>query len=423
VASNDEQIELLIRRFGARTVGSHGGGNHLDADEMNAFAEGFLPPAARANYVSHLADCEDCRRQVANLSIASGAVNRAEQMVTGKPEGVGLWASLAGLFALPMLRYAAFAVVLVAVAGVAFFALRQRSGSPASLIARNEGDQSQPQSAVKPATETNSGGLANSNGSRAENPTSLPAPAATQPPASQLPGGLAGRQEEVRPADTSTAPSAPPEPMKETLKAPDVADKKAEQPVIAAKSPSGYSPAPPGETQGLARVQSQTGGLATSPGGPKQQQQTTQADKATQTERERDANKDARLDDANRKSDPAAMAPRRSSDEKLKGGPSRNMDNMAINNRSSNEVVRTEAPKTEGRDSEDDSQTRSAGGHKFRKQGKAWVDQKFKSSLSLKNVARGSDEFASLDPGLRSIAQQISGEVIVVWKGKAYLIK
>ena len=43
--------------------------------------------------------------------------------------------------------------------------------------------------------------------------------------------------------------------------------------------------------------------------------------------------------------------------------------------------------------------------------------------MSLKNIARGSDEFSSLDSGIRSIAQQISGEVIVVWKGKAYLIK
>ena len=418
MTSNDEQIELLIRRFGARPVGPNGGGSHLDPDEMNAFAEGALPQAARANYVSHLAECDECRRQVADLSIASGAVNRAEQTVIGKPERVGFWASLAGLFAVPVLRYAAFAVVLVAVGGIAFLALRQRTGSPASLVARNEGDQSQPQSAVKPATDTNNG-LTNSNGSRSDTQSSLPAPAATQPPASQLPGGAAGRQEELRPADTTTAPTVPAEPMK----APEIAEKKADQPIIASKAPYPFSPAPPGEGQGT-RVQSQTGGLANVSGGPKQQQQQiTQSDKPIQTERERDATKDARLDDANRKADSTALAVRRSNDEKLKGGPSRNMDNLAINNRSSNEVVRAEAPKTEDRDSGEAAQTRSAGGHKFRKQGNAWVDQKFKSSLSLKNVARASDEFASLDSGLRSIAQQISGEVIVVWKGKAYLIK
>jgi hypothetical protein len=211
--------------------------------------------------------------------------------------------------------------------------------------------------------------------------------------------------------------------MKEAAKAPEVAEKKADESTVAGKLP--YSPAPPGETQSVTRVQTQTGGNAGAPGGPKQQQQATQSmDKAAQVDRERDAAKDARLDDANRNSDQPVLAARRANDEKSKGGPSRNMDNIASNNRSSNEVVRGETPKTESRKSgEDNSETRSAGGHKFRRQGNAWIDQKFKSSLSIKNVSRGSDEFSSLDSGLRSIAQQLSGEVIVVWKGKAYLIK
>ncbi|MDX6557731.1 MAG: hypothetical protein QOF72_780, partial [Blastocatellia bacterium] len=63
------------------------------------------------------------------------------------------------------------------------------------------------------------------------------------------------------------------------------------------------------------------------------------------------------------------------------------------------------------------------GGRKFRRQGNAWVDAKFKSSMSMKSVSRGSSDFGALDSGLRSIAQQLGGEVIVVWKGKAYLIK
>lgn len=105
----------------------------------------------------------------------------------------------------------------------------------------------------------------------------------------------------------------------------------------------------------------------------------------------------------------------------------RNMESNAIN-RNEN-AGRAEPPKTTnsaGADrasTEETPQTRSAGGKKFRRQGAAWVDQKFKSSMTLKNVSRASDEFAALDSGLRSIAQQLGGEVIVVWKGKAYLIK
>src|SRR5258707_531068 len=71
---------------------------------------------------------------------------------------------------------------------------------------------------------------------------------------------------------------------------------------------------------------------------------------------------------------------------------------------------------------EESPQTRSAGGRKFTRQGNRWIDQKFKSTMSLTNISRGSDGFAALDNGLRSIAQQLGGEVIVVWKGKAYLI-
>jgi len=90
---------------------------------------------------------------------------------------------------------------------------------------------------------------------------------------------------------------------------------------------------------------------------------------------------------------------------------------------------RVESPKTTstgGADraaTEEAPQTRSAGGRKVRKQGAAWVDQKFKTSMTLKSVSRGSEAFDGLDSGLRSIAQQLGGEVIVVWKGKAYLIK
>ncbi len=69
------------------------------------------------------------------------------------------------------------------------------------------------------------------------------------------------------------------------------------------------------------------------------------------------------------------------------------------------------------------TETRSVGGHKFRKQGASWIDLKFKTSMSLHTITRGSDEFSSLDSGLRSIASQLSGEIIVVWKNKAYRIR
>src|SRR6266436_785321 len=63
----DTQIDVLLRRHAERAR-SNSAIEHLDADELNAFAEGSLPVAARSRCVSHLADCDDCRRLVSQLA-------------------------------------------------------------------------------------------------------------------------------------------------------------------------------------------------------------------------------------------------------------------------------------------------------------------------------------------------------------------
>jgi hypothetical protein len=211
--------------------------------------------------------------------------------------------------------------------------------------------------------------------------------------------------------------------------------------VAAAKAAPSYAPVPPGESnyaysqnkqEEVYRAQQKSvGGIS----GPRQQQKADSSLDKLQ-DRERDAPKDvARVDDGRKGAETQSIASnqpmntRRAVDEKSKGGPMRNIENNNNNliNRGANEA-RAEPPKTlSGADKrstpEEAPATRSAGGRKFRRQGNAWVDQKFKSSMSLKNISRGSDEFGTLDSALRSIAQQLGGEIIVVWKGKAYLIK
>jgi len=411
VTPNDGQIDLLIRRFATRVPAPADGGAHLDADELNAFAEGALPAAARSRYVSHLVECDQCRRHVSDLAIASGAVGRVSEELPEQRKTIGWWATLVGLFSLPVLRYAAFAAVLVIIAGVAFVALRRRPVAP-ELVASNEQRQEQPVSAVKP--ETYAGDAPNREGTVK---TSQP-PSVSQTP---LPAGVASTTDTLPKVDTAKLPETKAlEPSKEIAAAEMDPMKKAET-VVPVQQPS-YAPAPPGQSQSGGRFsQGQVqGGAAQSLGALK----TQQADKSQSEERERDATKDARLDDAARQQANQSVLARRSADEKQKGGPSRNMDNVAMN-RSANEMPRTESPrKSDGAPADEEArQTRSAGGRKFVRQGNRWVDQKFKSSMSLNNISRGSDEFAALDSGLRSIAQQVGGEVIIVWKGKAYLIK
>jgi hypothetical protein len=381
--------------------------------------------------VSHIADCDDCRKQASALAISSGAVVRTEESPSTVVEGHSFWQVLVGLFALPVLRYAAFAAVVLIAAGVAFVALRQsrQSRSDSPLIAASEPANQQRESAVKPpsALQEGTGGNKQAN----TETRSVPSP--------QL---SAGNDQRAK-ADTATNTKPAEAPVSGLMKeappaAPITAEKKAPQGQVAQTAPS-YAPAPPGDIAAQ-KKQEYYRELQTGSGisGPRQQQQQLKVDTADKfgQERERDANKDVRTDDLARKSGaPASVAvnqpppsPRRSVDEKAKG-PMRNMENNTNAINRNENVSRAEAPKTAstgGSDraaTEEAPQTRSAGGRKFRKQGAAWVDQKFKSSMTLKSVSRGSDAFDELDSGLRSIAQQLGGEVIVVWKGKAYLIK
>jgi hypothetical protein len=71
-------------------------------------------------------------------------------------------------------------------------------------------------------------------------------------------------------------------------------------------------------------------------------------------------------------------------------------------------------------------ETRTVSGRRFRRQGNAWIDTAYEASRSATKVARGSEQFRALladEPGLRTIVQQLSGEVVVVWKNRAYRIR
>src|SRR6058998_3754842 len=129
----DPQIDVLLRRHAERAR-SKAAIEHLDADELNAFAEGSLPVAARSRFVSHLADCDDCRRLVSQLAISAGAVAKAETSGAPATADVSWLEKLGVFFRPPALRYAAFAAVVVA-----FLVMRQtQQNRESALVAKNE---------------------------------------------------------------------------------------------------------------------------------------------------------------------------------------------------------------------------------------------------------------------------------------------
>jgi len=71
------------------------------------------------------------------------------------------------------------------------------------------------------------------------------------------------------------------------------------------------------------------------------------------------------------------------------------------------------------------TEVRSVGGHRFERRGDVWVDVLYESQPTI-HVSRGSEQYRALigdEPGIRTIAEQLSGDLIVVWKSRAYRIR
>jgi hypothetical protein len=421
----DSQIDVLLKRYGGHATSGAAAG-HLDADELNAFAERSVPAAARSRYVSHLAECDDCRGLATQLSIAAGATVSAS---AGGIETAGgsLWQRLTSFFAPPMLRYAAFAAVLVVAVGVTFLALRRQGES--RLVSQNESAAERQVSAVKPAEP--SAPEANQKAQTFASPS-----ATISQPAEN--SNIDLKKDESKVADNTAAPPKPEKEAAASTDQPVFAQKRAAEPVIveqqqARQQQPSYAPPPPGES-GRAQTQSREQRderRVAAASGPRKAE--APSDKLKDMDRSAGGilqSRQAEGDDVRARNNQAMTnqqtTNQRSQNRALDSNAAAPAAGNLAKNRSDNEE-RTEAAKKPATavarsDSEKAPETRSAGGHKFRRQGNAWVDSKFKTSMSITTVSRGSDEFRSLDSDLRAIAGQLSGEVIVVRKGKAYRI-
>src|SRR5438128_8966747 len=96
---NDSQIDLLMRRHAKSARSEQVPGQHLDADALNAFAEGALPQAARSQYVSHLAACDECRKLASELSIHARGVTPTQTSQASLEVAGSWWQSLSSFIA------------------------------------------------------------------------------------------------------------------------------------------------------------------------------------------------------------------------------------------------------------------------------------------------------------------------------------
>ena len=389
----------------------------MDADEMNAYAEGALPESARARYFAHLADCDPCRKLVTELTLAAtasaeGRERAAAAAVTTAPSKS--WRErLAAIFSPPVLRYAVPALALFAVVAIALVAMRANRES--SHVALSE--QTAPNTGSAVATNANSNSAAQPEESSAgvENHTAntdastvFKDQTGAQPPAA-----------EATPAPPLVAQNTPVEKDGSPAGQPEQNVAQADATKTASRG---------GEVQTDARrAQEQAAAAPPAPPNPKVQEPILAAPSATDEvsvrdkEEQREAKTAAGKDD--RDDAPAGGAVATETQPSRGRGELGGMASTSAAPRAGAVMRKSGPADSEPARKQRSVETRKVGGRSFQQQGDAWVDTAYNPSRPTTNVHRGSEQYRTLvadEPGLRTIAEQLGGEVIVVWKSRAY---
>ncbi|MEO7509691.1 MAG: hypothetical protein ABIZ95_20770, partial [Pyrinomonadaceae bacterium] len=424
-SESNNQIDQLLRRQGRNAetlpIAENGGGAgfvHLDADELNAFASNALPTAARMRYAGHLADCAECRRQMTQVALAVNPSSvHLEAAATAAPAS-SLWQKLAYFIKPPTLRYTGPILAVLCVAVIMGVVLRSQYGN--RMLNEQTEVKSVPDSNKAPApVAPNANVPANvpvTPGTEAT-PAASPTTGTTTPgenqngPVSITPVAPEGKTDakERTPDAAPVVTSAPPAPPKDVDSPDPVMKRKAED----RREKSADEVAKPNtgtRTEGRIAEQKQEVGQTT--GGVV-----------------------AGNDGRNRSYPPPAA---KKTGAPAKGGPSRSQTQDQVSNQRddgrstpNDTTLSTNQPSAENRESTKSTGSggaaaaRTVSGRQFRRQGNVWVDAAYGGGATTV-VNRGSDQYRGLvadEPGLRAVAEQLPGEVVVVWKGRAYRIK
>jgi hypothetical protein len=371
----NNEMDLLLRRLSRSASDSSSDGNHLDADELSSYAENALPAAARARYTEHLAECASCRKLVAQLSSSIGAVSVTETAKVSAPSALRKF--LASLLSPMVLRYAvpALGLIVVAVIGLTVLRRNERADSVAQLVEQKERQAPAAQSSETPPF---SSGLINNNIEDKQEKMKAPA------------GTAADRSERSKEAPPAPPPANAPSSANATVDASQTAPvTKQEQQQPVANEPPAPKPTPAAD-ENQKKIEAEA---------RKQESQVgTGADKEN------------------------AYTP--------STAEARRIDDMAVARRPTKapgpaSMAKVQRDRSEEKD-KSDADTRSVAGRRFRREHGIWIDTAYDSSRSTFSLTRGSEQYRSLvadEPAIKTIAEQLDGEIIVVWKGRAYHIQ
>jgi len=367
----DKEIDALLRRSGSRAgpdapvTAASAASNHLDADEIAAFAENAVPAPTRLIYVGHLADCSQCRRELAfALSFQSESVDDGiRDAVSPKVESTPSYLSL---FTAPWFAAAFGALILVLGGSLIYTTLRDRDGVNVAQVFDTDAASNANSNQAAASANVVLPSTANANADTAANSASnsMSAAAAPQSPTAS------GR------ADTAANTNAA---LKKESFSVDGMARSAIRPADAA-------PPPP--------TVSVTDSMAGAPI-PESARKADDRDEAAKlAERQQNRNRDALL-----------------ASPKQKSGASRNQAQSQAQQNSTNNLLRVEP-----------SSSRRISGRTFNRRDGVWYDAAFNGQPTT-DVRRGTDAFRKLDGTLRNIANSLDGVVVVVWKARAYRIQ
>ncbi len=358
---------------------------HLDADDLAAFAENALPDKTKQLYTRHLADCHRCRRILADIiSLNSEAeIETASFVVASEKTSKTIIPWYRKMFLFPQITYAMGFLVLIFSGFLAYMLILNPSkNSDGSQLSRIE-----EKSPIMPGTVANSNSMTTaanssvaSSANSMSNMTSNMANTATN---------FSSPTDEIvkkMPAATPFALNKSAVPSAESVERGQIAAAKPKQSPTAVereKSADTVAPAPPPPPP----AQTQPMILAT-----RRAEESKADDKAKSAAVADQVNLDG-ASGANNSS--AESAP-----QSLRNAPAAKLSAKKI-------AV---------------SETRQSGGKTFTRKNGVWYDANYNNQPTI-NISRGSEDYKKLGGSLRSIAQSLSGTIVVVYQGKAYRIQ
>jgi hypothetical protein len=383
----DKEIDAILRK-------ARGGGSlavaavrspHLDADSVAAFAENALPQKAKLLYIEHFADCDRCRRMLSQSMLLNSEADRVTASPVLAPAAQPVIPWYQKLFKTQNLALAMGALVLT-FGGILGVVVLQNRQAAVNMSQENETAPKPSGPSFNEESATAAANVAVVQTANTNSATALATPAntsaaanaqmAVSEPSANKPVMLGG----VRADADSGAGASPDSGLIAMAK-----ERPKDQPSSLAAPP----PPPPAKSAVMDAV----------PAEPRKADDERKLKSETERQ-EMDHSVARKRSEVTRGRDlpPAAS----------KSGPARSGPLNTQSNQVQNQI---EMPVT-----------RIVSGKTFNNRNGVWYDSAYRNQATI-NHRRGTNEYKSLDAGLRAIANTVGGTVVIVWKEKAYRIQ